>query len=38
MILIDFFIKKDDAYYPQMLSESCKYIIKEKKKHIYIEE
>ena len=38
VILIDYFIKKDDAYYPQVLLESCKYIIKEKKKHRCIEE
>ena len=38
VILMDSVLKNDDKYYPQVLLEKCKYIIKEKKKHSYIEE
>ena len=36
VISIDFVLKKDKNYYPQILSEECKYIEKEKKVIRYI--
>ena len=31
VILVDFIIKKDENYYPQLFLKECKYIEKEKK-------
>ena len=31
VVLIDFVLKKDEKYYPQVFLEECKYIVKEKK-------
>ena len=36
VISIDFVLKKDKNYYPQIFSEECKYIEKEKKVIRYI--
>ena len=36
VIIIDFVLKKDKNYYPQVFLEECKYIDKEKKMTRYI--
>ena len=36
VILIASVFKMDKNYYPEVFSEKCKYIVKEKKKSIFI--
>ena len=38
IILIDSVFKMDNCYYPQMFSEKCKYVAKEKKTSDFIDE